>query len=283
MPSIKPFHPVLVCVKHNLRRLIATPRAWVALVLGALILENQFAPIRAMLVAENLGISWPGLLTYLFNDPVVTMLTALMLLMLLFDVPMVDETQRYIISRTGRGAWARGQVIYVLLATLIFIVCLMGIVLLLCLPWIEWGGWSSGLKGLVEDGLYETYDTMLNYDPWIMQSYTPLGGAVNTMLLHYMGYSLLALILTAANACFRTRLGFLVAAIPVMLDQVADEFFGPRLLYALPLTLTRLSSLDYGDEMGRPSLLYAYLLLELLLALGAILTIRLLKKREIQL
>lgn len=274
----------LICMNHDLRRLFATPRAWVALIASVLILENQFAPIRVMLRAENLTISWPGLLTYLFNDPTVTMLTALMLLMLLFGVPMVDESQRYIISRTGRGAWARGQVMFILVATLIFVICQALITLVLILPWIDWGtGWSSGLNALVLDGLYEQYDTMLNYDLWLMRAYTPISGALHGMVLHYLAYSFIALLMCAVNSIFRTRLGLLAGAVPVMLDLVADEFFSEAMIFGLPVTLSRLSQLDYGDEMGRPPLIYAYILLVALVALGTWGCYQLLKKREIQL
>ncbi len=273
----------LTCCLHNLRRLMSTPRAWVALIVCVLFFRNEFMPIRLLLQDERMTISWAGLLMYLFNDPAVTMITAMMLLMLVFEAPMVDETQRYIISRTGRASWARGQIGYLLAATFLFMLFQMLVVLMLVLPWADWTGWGTGLKALVEDGMYEVYDTMLNYDVWLMRAFTPFSGALLSMTLHYLAYACLALLLCAVNALARNRLGFLVAAAPVMLDYVADEYFSGNILYALPVTLSRLSQLDYGDEMGRPPVWYAYAFLGLLLTILLVVCYRLLRKREIYL
>lgn len=273
-----------VCCLHNLRRLMATPRAWAVLIMLLLFLDNQLAPVRQMLRAEGMRVSLPGMLMYLLNDAQVMLMSGLLLLMLLFDVPMTDETQRYIITRTGRGAWARGNVLYILLAVFAYsaLTCLG--VLILLLPYLDWsGGWGSGLVAFVEEGAYEVYDSMLNYDPWLMRVYTPLGGGLLAMALHFLGLSMLGLLMCTANVAFNTRLGFLLAAAPLMLDSVADEYLPIKALYALPLSLSRLSSLDYGDEMGRPNMLYGFLALAFVCALGAWACVRLCKRREINL
>lgn len=273
---------VWVCCMHDLRRLISTPRAWAVLILSVLILENQFAPVRALLSQEGLRVSFPGMLLYLFNDPAVTLLTALMLLMLLFDVPMTDETQRYIITRTGRGAWAKGHVCYILLATALYVLLLALIVLCLALPWADFSGaWGTGLEAFVLGGMYEVYDSMLNYDPWLMRAYTPLTGALVTMSLHYLGFAMMALTMCAVNLGFRTRMGFLAAAIPAILDSVADEYFSAEALWYLPLSLSRPSALDYGDQMGRPPLWYAWLALTALVIVLMLLVVRLCRRREL--
>ncbi len=274
----------LVCCLHDVRRLLATPRAWAVGILLLLLLDNTMQPIRYMLVIESQKVSWPGMLMYLLNDSQTSLMSGLLLLMLLFDVPMTDETQKYIIVRTGRAAWARGHVLYILAAVATFLLMYCAFTLVLLAPYIDWtGGWGSGLIAFAEGGMYEVYDSMLNYDPWLMRVYTALGGGLMAVGLKFLGLTMLALILCAANVGFKTRLGFLVAAVPLVIDSVADEYFSIWMYYLTPMSLTRPSFLDYGDEMGRPPVWYGVMVLMVLCCALAALVVRLCRRREIRL
>lgn len=269
------------CARHNLRRLLTTPRAWAVLILTLLYVENQFAPIRLMLQVEQLTLGWPGMVAYFFSDAQVTAMVGLMGLMLLIDAPLTDETQRYIIARAGRGAWGRGQVLYTVAMSAVYVLIVALALLLFQLPWAEWSsGWSGGLEALVKDGLYEQYDTMLDYDPWVMDAYAPIWAMGLTLALHALAYASLALTQFAVNVRFGTRLGFLIASAPLFFDAVIEEFFGIGVFYGSPVTLSRLTTIDYGDGMGRPPVWYAFVVLAGLTAGLMFLCARLTKRRE---
>ncbi len=273
-----------ICCAHDMRRLFATPRAWAVCALLLLLIDNTLQPIRFMLAAEHQLVSWPGMLLYLLNDSQVTMMAGLLVMMLMFDVPMTDETQKYIIVRTGRANWAVGHVLYILAAVASFVVLYCLFTLLLLAPYIDWtGGWGSGLIAFVEGGMYEVYDSMLNYDPWLMRVYGPLSGGLMAVGLKFLGYTMLALLMCAANVAFRTRLGFIAAAVPLVVDSVADEYFSVPMYYFTPMSLTRPSFLDYGDEMGRPPVLYGVIVLVALCAGLSALVVHLCRRREIRL
>ncbi len=272
------------CCRHDLRRLASTPRAWAVAILTLLYVENQFAPIRLMLQTEHLTLGWAGIMTYLLTDSQVTMMAGLGLLMLLFDAPFLDETQRYIITRTGRGAWGRGQVAYVVGMSFLYVAAFSLVQLLFQLPWTDWtGAWSPGVTALVKDGLYEIYDTMLDYDPWLVDVFTPLQGMGLGLALHFLAFSVLALTQYAVNITLGNRLGFMVAAAPLLFDSVVEEFFSEPVYYFSPVTLSRLTALDYGDEMGRPPIWYAFAVLGALTVALVLLCVHLSKRREITL
>ena len=276
------FRRTWACTRQDLRRLISTPRAWAVLILTLLFIENQFAPIRLMLTTEALTLSWPGMTMYLLNDAQFTMMAGLALLMLLFDAPFTDEAQRYIITRAGRGAWGRGQVLYVLLMCVVYVLLLALVLLAFQLPFTDWSsGWSSGLDALVRDGLYEQYDTMLDYDPWLVDVFTPLSGSALMLSLHMLAFFVLALIQYAVNVLGGGRIGFLIASAPLLFDSVIEEFFPVSAYYFSPVTLSRLSTLDYGDEMGRPPIAFAFIVLTVLALALSWLCVRLSKRREI--
>ena len=272
------------CLKHNLRLLVSTPRAWAVLILTLLFIQNQFDPIRMLLVDEGRAISFFGLNLYLFNDATVTMMAGLALLLLLLETPITDESQRYIAVRSGRGAWGRGQLIYVFVMVFVYLVIFSLFVLFVIWPWADWsGGWSSALDVLVNEGAYEYYDTMLDYDPWLMRVFTPLGGMGLTLILHYLAFLVVVLIQYCANISGLHRISFLIAAAPLIFDEVIGEFFGEYMIYFSPVTLSRLSMLDYGDEMGRPPIWYAFVVLIALVCVLSAVCMRLSKRKEISL
>lgn len=256
------------CCRHDLRRLASTPRAWAVLILTFLFAENQFSPVRQMLAEEGLTLSFPGMALYMLCDTQVTLMLGLGLVMLLFDAPFLDETQRYIITRTGRGSWGLGQTLYVGAAALAYLLFFLACLLALQAPWTDWSeGWSGGLDELVHYGAYEYYNTMLDYDPWLMETYSPWGGLALTGGLHLLAYTALGLILFAFNCLTRSRLGFLPCTGLLLWDAVMEEYFMENVYYFSPVTLCRLTALDYGDEMGRPPAWYAAVVLAVLVGL----------------
>ncbi|MDO4355556.1 MAG: hypothetical protein Q4E13_03460 [Clostridia bacterium] len=272
-----------VC-RGGLKRLLVTPRCWAVLIISALYLESVFAPIRDMLAAGKLTISLCGLMVFLLNDATVTTFMALAFLALLFDAPCTDEMQRYSMLRTGRGGWALGQLAYGACVALAYLLVWTLMAALFILPYADFSlNWSEGILAFTDGFAFEIYDSMLNYDSWLIRSYAPVAAWALECLLHALAMMLLGAALMNLNALVDRRLGFAAVAVPVVLDMLLQQFFGTHVYYYSPLTLCRLSGLDYGDGMGRPSVLYALAVLALGTALLSALFVWSVKRREIRL
>lgn len=273
----------ITCTMHNLRRLTSSPRNWALLILAVLCFDRYITPIRALMVDEGITIGWPALMVFFLNDSWLTALAGLGLLVLLFDLPMTDEAQKYLLIRSGRGAWARGQILYILIATAIYMLILGLLTLVWILPWIDWTlGWSDAIMRFV-DGAYEVYDSMLNYDPWLISSYSALGAFSIQAALHFICFAALAMLMALINSLLGNRIGILFAMFPLMVDTVITEFFGAHAWYFSPVTLTRLSCLDYGDGIMSPPVSYAFIFLFIFMILVAVLFVRIHRKKEIRL
>ena len=161
-----------------------------------------------------------------------------------------------------------------------FLACLLA----LQAPWTDWSeGWSGGLDELVHYGAYEYYNTMLDYDPWLMEAYSPWGGLALTGGLHLLAYTALGLILFAFNCLTRSRLGFLPCTGLLLWDAVMEEYFMENVYYFSPVTLCRLTALDYGDEMGRPPAWYAAVVLAVLVGILAWVCVGAARRKELTL
>lgn len=270
------------CCRHSLRMLTSSPRLWALLILCLLCFDRYLAPITALATNEGLRIGWAGVSVFLLNDSWVGAMTTLGLLMLLFDVPRTDPAQKYLLLRSGRRAWAWGQLLYILCATAIYLAALGLILLAWIAPWFDWSlGWSSAIESFV-GGADQIYDSMIAYDPWLVRVYSPIGALTLELVLHYICFVMLGFAMCLANGTLGNRAGFLIAAAPAMLDVVISEYFSEAANYFSPLTLTRLSCLDYGDGMLRPSVGYALIALTLLAVLLGWLCLRIYGRKEIR-
>lgn len=274
---------MLACLRYNLRKLLCSPVTYLVLVMTVLLVDRQIAPVREYLRASGDLISWPGLLTYLLDYAPLTLLLGVAVVALLSHLPMTDEAQAYIITRSGRRSWARAQVALVFAAvTAYMIVCALSVLLWIS-PHVDWsGGWSDGVLAFVEGGAFETYDSLLSYDPWVMRTYSPWAAALMELALHVLAYGFVALMVYVGNVCFGRRGGILLGVAPLAADALMADFYGGFANYFSPVTLCRVTMLDYGDGAGQPPVWYAFVILTALCALLALLSVRLSMKKELR-
>lgn len=269
------------CCLHSLRTLTSSPRLWALLILCLLCFDRYLAPITALAADEGLRIGWTGLTVFLLNDSWLSVMVTLGLLMLLFDVPRTDAAQKYLLLRSGRSAWVRGQILYIMTVTALYMLALGLILLAWIAPWLDRSvGWSPVIERFA-DGADQIYDSMIGYDPWLLRAYSPFGALIVEVLLHYICFVMLGFIMCLFNGTLGNRAGFLIAAAPAMIDTVITEYFSEAAYYFSPLTLTRLSCLDYGDGMMRPTAGYAFIVLTVLAVLTGRLCIRIYGRKEI--
>lgn len=267
-----------------IRRLISSARFWVVLIVTALYIDNLMEPIHLMLKTEGLKVSIPGMISYMINDGHVTSFIALACMALLLDAPCADELQRYLMLRTGRKEWAKGQIAYCVGVAAVYMTAFVVIAALFCLPYLDPSfGWSEGMRYMYEEGGFMIYDSLLEYDPWLPRAYSAVGAGVLQWALHILMMALLALILMNVNLYIDRRAGFAVVAAPVGFDLMVQEYFSESTYYFSPLTLCRLSGLDYGDDMGRPTVIAAFLVLAAGIILLGMLFVHGARKREVKL
>ena len=274
---------MLACLRYNLKKLLSSPVTYLVIVLTVLFVDREIMPIRNYLRDSGDLISWPGLLTYLLDYAPLTLLMGLAVIALLSRLPMTDEAQVYIMARSGRKSWARAQVALIFVVAVAYMVLVALTVLLWISPYVDWsGGWSDGILAFVEGGAYETYDSLLSYDPWVMRTYAPWAAALMELALHALAYGFVALLVYVGNVLFGRRGGVLLGVLPLAADALMASFYAGLPNYFSPVTLSRATMLDYGDGAGYPPVWYAFVALMALCALFAYLSVRLSMKKELR-
>ena len=274
---------MLACLRYNLKKLLSSPVTYLVIVLTVLFVDREILPVRNYLRDSGELVSWPGLLTYLLDYAPLTLLLGLAMIALLSHLPMTDEAQVYIMARSGRKSWARAQVALIFVVAVAYMVLVALTVLLWISPYVDWsGGWSDGILTFVEGGAYETYDSLLSYDPWVMRTYAPWAAALMELALHALAYGFVALLVYVGNVLFGRRGGVLLGVLPLAADALMASFYAGLPNYFSPVTLSRATMLDYGDGAGYPPVWYAFVVLTALCALLAYLSVRLSMKKELR-
>lgn len=109
-----------------------SPRIWMTFILAlvlCLMLSNQVVSY-AVQYESVLQILEPFIWTY--GDATSVMLSSLLLVLLFADMPFVSQMTPYWLIRTKRSVWLAGQVIYVVLTTVIYNL----------FYWLYWGLWG---------------------------------------------------------------------------------------------------------------------------------------------
>lgn len=121
-----------------------SPRIWMTFLLAlvlCLMLSNQVIS-HAVQYESVLQILEPFIWTY--GDATSVMLSSLLLVLLFADMPFVSQVTPYWLVRTKRSVWLAGQVIYVVLATVIYNLFLLAVLGIMGAPFSFTGNvWSE--------------------------------------------------------------------------------------------------------------------------------------------
>lgn len=264
------------CLKHDLRRMLFTPRILAVLLLTGLFIQNLVKPIGWYLADAGVSINAPGLLSYLFSDCFFTLVSLMGLLLLLCDAPFYDETQQYVLLRCGRKTWGLGQVAYAFCATFIYLLLQCGLAQLFLAGRLDYGAlWGQGMEGIVVGMEYQNYDIMIDLDPMIYSVFSPWGAFGLAFLLRWLAGSALVLIMYCINVAGGARLGMAAAAIPVFFDYTIAEFLPEWLNHFSPVSLSRLAVLDWEGGGFLTNAAYGVAALPVLACILAFLAVRL--------
>ena len=114
---------------------------------------------KAVSFADNYHTSMQAVETFVwvFGDADSIMISSLLLALLFLDVPLIEEFTPYYLFRMNKKIWIAGQILYVLIVTLIYILFLLAVTCVICSPvsfignmWSETGA-LLGYSGVGEE------------------------------------------------------------------------------------------------------------------------------------
>lgn len=163
-----------------------------------------------------------------FGDPTSILLTSLLLIILFADMPFISAGTPFYLVRTTRTVWLTGQIIYIVLATCLYIFFILLATVIISAPQSFIGNmWSETGAVLGYSGAGS--DIALPASVKTMEMSYPYQCAANVFLLMLMYTLLLAMIMLAINL----RKGQFWGVLAVFLFSLFGLFLNPDIFQQL--------------------------------------------------
>lgn len=173
------------------------------------------------------------LFTVLECQPAAVPFIPLLALLWFADVPMTDGSVRFVLHRTGRARWLLGQMVFMLLITLLFQLCLLVFCFLVCPDTFLADGWSLVLRraALGESDI----SPALALDNSVLYQSRPYAMVIDSMVLTSL-YMLFTGLLQLVFGLLSKRVIGLISNLLLVGAGFALDFLGSRLKWLLPLS-----------------------------------------------
>lgn len=199
----------------------------------------------------------PFILPFALSSPINQFTMCVCALLLFADMPYIGSNQLYVIKRCGRRVWVIGQIIYIILAALVFVAILIILSLLVLAPisTLNTEGWGKVVSTLTYTNVINQTGINFDFDPKIVEAMAPICAELLEAAFEFLLITLLGLIIFTVNLLFKVRIGAFVGMCVSLFDLMIVNML-PYILYHIsPASMARLSVLDLsnGTSLFYPS------------------------------
>ena len=126
----------------NIRKWRNNYRVYIAFLAVAVFTYIRSDSIKNYAALKGLSVT-PFFFTFQMDDSITRMLFYFGIILLLCNAPFIDEHQLFALSRLGRKKWFCGQILYILLANVIYFAWMFFVSIIVFIPWVapsaKWG------------------------------------------------------------------------------------------------------------------------------------------------
>lgn len=283
------FRKVLAAASQNIRKWPANPRIYVVAVLMLIFIGSKVVPMLTFCRAMHMTVS-PWIFPFLTSDSISLTFLMIGLVFIFCDAPFIDQSQPYVIVRSGRRNWLTGQVLYIAEASALYFLFIILITFLCLLPYLrfsnQWGEVLNtfSLNGLQGVPLFQRkYNINLSFSRYITANYQPLAAMVTSLFFAWLEGIFLGMVMFVLNMHVNRIAGTSAALILILLQtfayQFGDVYFA---LYFSPVSWGNLSVMDATGLSKAPSLWYGALMLLIFIVLLYVFALRSEKRQNIE-
>lgn len=257
-------------------KLTRNPRLYMIVFCNFIFLTSLMSPLRSFLRMYQLKAT-PFLFCFLFTHASVIFCFLAGIILLFSNAPFFDHSQMFLVIRTGKTRWALGQMIYMLLGSILYFLLLYGMSVLFLLPYLSFQNeWGSVWNTLARTDLGVQFGVSLTVPANILNHFEPMELLSWTFFMGILNAMVLGLLLFFCNL-FLGRMAGITAAVLFLLTPFRLSFMPDFLHYLAAPAWMDPAYLLYNPNWRGPDARQQILILcgmLLLLALGCIWGIR---------
>ncbi len=180
------------------------------------------------------------------------------IILMFSNAPFRSENSLFYVIRTGYTKWCVGQIIYIIVSSVIYVAMLLLLCIIFTLPTFgvsfTWGETFSTLAQTSSSSYRLSYGLLIKY--------TPIEALATTAILLLLLSILLGMTMFLFSSVIGHGSGVIVATTIILLGLVPDMTQNPILIIKLsPCSLTQIGNLDSTGISAYPSFDYAFILL----------------------
>ena len=211
----------------NIRKWRNNYRVYIAFLAVAVFTYIRSDSIKNYAALKGLSVT-PFFFTFQMDDSITRMLFYFGIILLLCNAPFIDEHQLFALSRLGRKKWFCGQILYILLANVIYFAWMFFVSIIVFIPWVapsaKWGDiWINLSHNPALAGVVLHEEAVIYFSPII--------ACLITFLLNVSAGFIIGLIIFAANLGNNRIFGASIAAAMIVFSNLIYVFWLYKLQY----------------------------------------------------
>ena len=228
------------CVLHTFRAWKFNPQIISAFIVQIILLQIILSPISKFSSSVQEPVA-PWIFPFLSSDYYVILIIMFGALLLFCNAPFIGPQTRFMLVRCGKTPWICGQVLYVLLASLVYVSLIHIISILLLLPDMQWTNtWGKIYYTLAASNAGQVYNVPLSFSYNIILAYSPIAATAISMCLTWLVCSFIGVLILALNL-FKRKSGVFIAAGYLIRGHRAKFRFQHNILFTGVLVFFSLS------------------------------------------
>lgn len=226
---------------QGMKKNIVSPRFYTVLLAVLIFSWTQVSGVRSYAIRQGLGVSlW--YYPFLFSTFICALMLYFGVVLLFCNAPFVDAQQLFVILRSGKKTWFRGQILFIILSSILYFTYIWVVSIVLFLPHLgmtgDWGSvlWEmAAMPSLSEGGGFLITERTL-------YMFSPLQGCLLVWVLNVLVGCFLGFLIFYINL-YKSRTYGSVAALLVIFVCNAVYYIGSYanvLVYFSPVNWTDL-------------------------------------------
>lgn len=237
------------------------PRMYVVFLSICIFLWTQIKDVRAYAMLRGMGVScW--FFPFLFTSNICMMILYFGLILVYCNAPFLDQQQLFVMLRSGRKKWFMGQILYIILTSVIYFAVVAVISMLEFLPYLGFSmEWGDILREAVQNPM--ATNTYLIASERILEKYEPVQAFLIVFLINTGVGILMGLMIFLINLYKSRTYGSVVAFAVVLVSDLVSLADGMMInnwmRYISPASWTNLTL--YIQQARRFPIAYVFIFL----------------------
>lgn len=256
---------VFLIAVYHIRKWAANPRVYLIALMILLYLHSILSPVVSFCMQGGYTVS-PFLFPYILSHTTSVMIFFFGIVLLFCDAPFVELDQPYLILRSGRTTWLWGQMLYIVMGSLIYIAFFFAATVLILSPCLEWGAtWGKVVGTFAQTTVSLDHGITIPFSSTIYHGYSPLGAMLTSFLNSLLVASFLGFLMFLVNLKLSRFSGILLSCLLILWQAAVTKTWTGFTRFS-PLTWVSLSQIDITGSTLYPSQPYVLACLGVLLA-----------------